>query len=219
MIKTGERPLHALRERGVEYVEVRCMDLDPFVPVGIAAPTMRFIDVFLLHCLLSPSPPDTPQEIASLGRNQHRAAAFGRQPGLKLERDGAEVLLTEWAEELMAQCTPLAAALDAVQGGSENAGGLVAARAALAAPDTLPSARALATIEQDFGKSYTAFIRAHAEQTRNHLLALPWAPARQAAYEAMSRESLAQTAALEAASTGDFESFRHAYLAPERLGA
>ena len=26
----GERPLHALRERGVEYVEVRLMDLDPF---------------------------------------------------------------------------------------------------------------------------------------------------------------------------------------------
>jgi len=39
---------------------------------------MRFIDVFLLHCLLSDSPSDTPQEIAELARNQHltaRAAA------------------------------------------------------------------------------------------------------------------------------------------------
>ncbi len=60
VIFPGERPLHALRERGVEYVEVRCMDLDPFVPVGIEPPTMRFIDLFLLHCLLSDSPPDTP---------------------------------------------------------------------------------------------------------------------------------------------------------------
>ncbi|MBP8831573.1 MAG: glutamate--cysteine ligase, partial [Acidovorax sp.] len=51
-VRTGERPLHALRERGVEYVEVRLMDLDPFVPVGITAPTMRLLDVFLLHCLL-----------------------------------------------------------------------------------------------------------------------------------------------------------------------
>ena len=39
VIRPGERPLHALRERGVEYVEVRCMDLDPFVPVGIDAQT------------------------------------------------------------------------------------------------------------------------------------------------------------------------------------
>ena len=67
----GERPLHALRERGVEYVEVRLMDLDPFVPTGITAQTMRFLDVFLLHCLLRESPADTPEEVSA-----HRA-----QPG------------------------------------------------------------------------------------------------------------------------------------------
>ena len=36
----GERPLHALRERGVEYVEVRLLDLDPFEPLGIGTDTM-----------------------------------------------------------------------------------------------------------------------------------------------------------------------------------
>jgi glutamate--cysteine ligase len=75
VIFRGERPLHALRERGVEYVEVRCMDLDPFVRVGIETSTMRFLDVFLLHCLLSDSPPDSAQEIGALARNQHRTAA------------------------------------------------------------------------------------------------------------------------------------------------
>ncbi|MDB5868281.1 MAG: glutamate-cysteine ligase, partial [Polaromonas sp.] len=39
VIRQGERPLHALRERGVEYIEVRLMDLDPFEPVGINAQT------------------------------------------------------------------------------------------------------------------------------------------------------------------------------------
>ena len=75
MIFQGERPLHALRERGVEYIEVRLMDLDPFVPVGITAQTMRFLDVFLMHCLLSDSAPDSPTEIAALARNQppHRS--------------------------------------------------------------------------------------------------------------------------------------------------
>ena len=84
VIKPGERPLHALRERGVEYVEVRLMDLDPFVPIGIKAQTIRFLDIFLLHCLLADSPPDTPQEIARMGRNQHKTAAYGREPGLRL---------------------------------------------------------------------------------------------------------------------------------------
>src|SRR3989442_5764159 len=63
VIRPGERPLHALRERGVEYVEVRAMDLDPFSAVGITADTIRFLDVFLLHCLLAGSPPDSRQEI------------------------------------------------------------------------------------------------------------------------------------------------------------
>src|SRR6266705_3158582 len=40
VIRPGERALHALRDRGVEYVEVRLMDLDPFHAVGIATGTM-----------------------------------------------------------------------------------------------------------------------------------------------------------------------------------
>jgi glutamate--cysteine ligase len=218
VIHSGERPLHALRERGVEYVEVRCMDLDPFVPVGITAQTMRFLDIFLLHCLLQSSPPDSPQEDGrELARNQHRTAAFGREPGLKLERDGQELLLTDWAAELLAECTPLAAALDAAHAGSDYAEALAAAQASAAAPDTLPSAQVLAAMQREHSNSYTAFVRAQSGHTREHLLALPWSADQQAAFEAEAEASLAQRRAIEAATTGDFESWRLAYLAPERL--
>jgi glutamate--cysteine ligase len=217
VIRAGERPLHALRERGVEYIEVRCMDLDPFVPVGITAQTMRFLDIFLLHCLLQDSPPDTPEEIAALGRNQHRTAAFGREPGLELERDGRSVRLAHWAAELLAQCAPIAEALDAAHGGSAHAEALDAAQAALADPELLSSSRALAIMRRDFDGSHTAFIQAQSEQVRNHLLALPFAAEQQAAFEAMARESVERQRAIEAADTVDFETFRVAYLAPERL--
>ena len=76
-IRRGERPLHALTERGVEYVEVRSLDVDPFSPVGIDTTTMRFLDVFLLHCLLSDSPPDSPDEIGVIAQNQYRVAERG----------------------------------------------------------------------------------------------------------------------------------------------
>ena len=219
VIRTGERPLHALRERGVEYIEVRCMDLDPFVPVGIQAQTIRFLDVFLLHCLLQDSPPDTPMEIAELGRNQHRVASHGREDGLALERDGRPVLLLDWAAEILHDCAPIAAALDAAHCTNDHTQALAAARAGTQAPDTLPSARVLATMAADFGGSYTGFIRAQADATRNHLLELPWAPEQQVAFEAMARDSIAEQAALEAADTVDFEAYRQAYLSPERLGA
>jgi glutamate--cysteine ligase len=217
VIHPGERPLHALRERGVEYVEVRCMDLDPFEPVGINAGTMRFLDVFLLHCLLADSPPDTPDEIAALGRNQHRTAAFGREPGLKLERGGREETLVEWAAEILAQCQPIAQALDALQGGTLHAQQLAAAQAALAAPDTLPSARALATMRADFGGSHARYTQAQSLQTRSHFRARPLTAEERERCTAEARASVERRIAIERADTGDFESWRRAYLAPERL--
>jgi glutamate--cysteine ligase len=220
VIRPGERPLHALRERGVEYVEVRCMDLNPFVAVGIDAATARFIDIFLLHCLFAESAPDTREEIAALGRNQHRTAASGRQPGLKLERGQREVALADWADEILAQCVPIAALLDAHAGGQGHRDALAEAARTLHKPDTLPSARVLATMASDFNGSYTGFIRAQAEIARRTLMALPWTPQQQREYEAQALESITKRQAIEAAdhaSGGDFEAWRRAYLDPARL--
>ncbi|HON31901.1 MAG TPA: glutamate--cysteine ligase, partial [Ottowia sp.] len=137
VIGSGERPLHALRERGVEYVEVRLMDLNPFEPVGIDAPTARFLDVFLLHCLLTDSPPDTPREIAALKANQHLTAARGREPGLCLDRGGEAVRLVDWAARIVAELGPIAEAMDAVHGGSAYVDAVARARQRLAAPGEL----------------------------------------------------------------------------------
>jgi glutamate--cysteine ligase len=217
VIRTGERPLHALRARGVEYIEVRCMDLDPFVPVGIAAQTVRFLDVFLLHCLLQDSPPDTPKEIAELGRNQHRVASHGREPGLALERDGRPVLLTDWAAELLRECAPIAQALDAAHASDAYTQALQAAVASLHAPETLPSARVLAAMAGDFGGSHLDFVRSCSQRTHAQLLALPWSERLHAEFQAMAAASVAESKALEAADTLDFEAYRQAYLSPERL--
>jgi glutamate--cysteine ligase len=205
VIVPGERPLHALRERGVEYIEVRCMDLDPFVPAGIAPATMRMIDIFLLHCLLDDSPLDSPYEIAELGRNQQRVAARGREPGLKLERGGVEVLMSDWLTEILTECGPIAAWLDAHEGTDAHAQALAAARAAVLAPDTLPSARVLAEMREKHGGSHDAFLRAHSLRTRAHMLELDL-PANVASHLAeLATESLAEQARIEAADTMPFE--------------
>ena len=91
------------------------MDLDPFEPVGISARTMRFLDVFLLRCLLAESPPDTPEEIVADSHNQERIASRGREPGLMLQRGGRAVALSDWADEVMALAQPVAEALELAQ--------------------------------------------------------------------------------------------------------
>lgn len=214
----GERPLHALRERGVEYVEVRLMDLDPFEPVGISAQTMRLLDVFLLHCLLSDSPPDTPQEIARITRNQQLTASRGREPGLQLDRGDGSVALVDWGRELLQQCQPLAQALDAAQGTQAHADALAQALAALQAPQGLPSARLLQAVTQDHDQDFLAFGLARSRAIHEHLRAMPWGEADQARLHAMSQESLQAQQRIEASDTMPFEIYRQQYIAPERLG-
>ena len=217
VIFPGERPLHALRERGVEYIEVRLMDLDPFIPVGITAQTMRFLDVFLLHCLLSDSPPDTPQEIAALGRNQHRTAARGREAGLLLERGDEQMALPDWGLEIVAECMPIAAALDAAHGGAHYSEALETAKVGLRDASTLPSARVLAAMSKDHDNSFVGFVRAQSAKTQATLQDLPYTKDLHDQYTALSQQSMAVQKEIEALDSMPFEIYRQQYVAADRL--
>lgn len=218
-IRPGERPLHALREHGVEYVEVRLMDLDPFSAIGITAPSIRLLDVFLLYCLLTDSPPDTPQEILALGRNQNRVAGRGREPGLKLERAGQMIELREWAGQLLAECEPIAAALDAAHGGGLHREALAATVQALANSLLTPSARVLADMARNHDNTYTRFALSHSVQHAAYLRALPLDREAEARFERAAAESLVRQREIEASDNVPFETYRQRYLSQELLEA
>ena len=218
VIFQGERPLHALRERGVEYVEVRLMDLDPFEPVGIHPRTLRFLDVFLLHCLSQPSPDDSPQEIAAMARNQQCVAERGREPGLRLQRGDATVALTDWGLELVRAFAPVAQALDAAHGSSDYSDAVAHAAHALQNPDTLPSARVLRSLVQDFGGSFAAFALAHSAQTKAQELATPLSPPALAHFEQLAQASRVAQLETEQGDSLPFDRYLTQYLSPQRLG-
>jgi len=215
--RSGERPLYALGDRGVEYVEVRCMDNDPFSPIGIAADTMRFLDVFLLHCLLSDSAPDSPEEIAAISRNQHRVAERGRDPDLRLQGRGQELGLAKWGADLLGEFEPIAAALDAAHRTSAYRDTLSAAGAALADSSATRSARMLAAIEQTHDKSYVAFALAQSVRHRGTLQDLPLPAEVKARYARMAEDSLTAQRKLEAADSVPFETYRQQYLSKDLL--
>ena len=216
-IRPGERALRALGERGVEYVEVRCVDVNPFHPVGIGAAEIRFMDIFLLHCLLQKSPNDTPQEIATMSRNQHLAAERGRDPQLRLDREGQPVAPAAWGAALLRECEPIAAALDDAHGGHAYRDVLSAAGDALSDRAALPSARFLRETEQDYGKSFPRFAVDYSQRHRRMLLDLPLSTAVTAHYARMAEDSLAAQRDIEAADTVPFEVHRQRYLAQDLL--
>jgi glutamate--cysteine ligase len=217
VIDAGERPLHALRARGVQYVEVRLLDLNPFEPIGISAQTLRFLDVFLLLCLRSESPLDSPQEIAAMSRNQQRVAERGREPGLALERAGQSVPLLDWAQAIIQAMQPLAAQLDAVYGNADYSAAVQAAERALLQPQLLPSAQVLEAITGPFAGSFLDFTAAQSLKIKQQMLALAPDAAAQSLLRQQSQDSVLAQRQLEAADNVPFEAYLEAYLSPQRL--
>ncbi|MEP6790485.1 MAG: glutamate--cysteine ligase, partial [Ramlibacter sp.] len=170
------------------------------------------------HCLLSESPPDSPQEIAAMARNQHKTAAYGREPGLQLERGDQQVTLAAWGAELVSSFEPIAASLDATHGTTDYRDALRSAQALLAEPQLLPSARVLAAMERDHENSFTGFVRAQSQQTKDKLLGLPYSAALHKKLDAMAQKSLQDQRDIEAGDTMPFEIYRQQYVSAERLG-
>ena len=209
--RSGERPLHALGERGVEYVEVRCMDVNPYLPLGIDAETIHFIDVFLLHCLLTDSPDDSPEEIEAQQRNRTRVVERGREPGLELEAMDGTRTLDAWGAELLDDCERVAAVLDRARGTDDASRSLAVQRARLADASLTPSARILAEMGDRgvpfFRVAMDASIR-HAE----HFAAADLSEETLARLAEESRASLAEQARIEAADEIDFATYRQRFI-------
>ena len=202
----GERPLHALAGRGVQYVEVRCMDIDPFEPTGISLATARFLDAYLLACALDDSPFLSAPAYAEANENFGLVTKEGRRPGLELERDGKPVPMQDWAAGLFAQIGRAAATLDAVRGTDEHVRAVATERAKLADASLTPSACVLQTL-RDEKQTFLQFALAQSERHAAHFLSRPLDAGSTAHFETLARESLDDQARLEREDAGSFDAF------------
>jgi glutamate--cysteine ligase len=209
--RSGERPIQALMSRGVQYVEVRCLDINPFLPLGIDLSESRFIDAFLLFCALADSPLLEGGECRSCTDNFLKVVKEGRRPGLHLQRDGRPVELKTWALELIEQIRPLAELLDRSQGGAAHGEALAAQQAKVEDADLTPSAQVLAALRQ--GTSFADFALQQSRRHAEYLRSRPLDTEQQAAFEQAAQRSLAEQAELEAQPQGDFDAFVAAYQA------
>ncbi|MFJ3482562.1 glutamate--cysteine ligase [Pseudomonas sp. NPDC090202] len=210
---SGERPIQALMARGVQYVEVRCLDINPFLPVGIDLQQSRFIDAFVLFCALQESPQLADCECGNASSNFLTVVKEGRRPGLQLSRNTSTIDLKVWADELLDKIEPIIALLDKAQGIDDHAKSLAAQRAKVADPSLTPSAQVLASMTEH-KEGFAAFsmrqARAHAENFRSRPLSVE----DQTDFETRARESLAQQAEMEQTEEPvDFDTFVGAYQA------
>jgi glutamate--cysteine ligase len=205
VIRTGERPVQALCNRGVQYIEVRCMDVDPFEPVGISLETGRFLDAFLMFCALEESPYINAMEGQVHAANFARTVKEGRRPGLTLTRDGQDVPLKDWALELIERIRPVALLLDQQHDEPVHENSLAVQKAKVDDATKTPSHRVLEEVRA-LGSANAFALRQselHAEYFRDSALM----PAEEAMFEELAAASLAEQAEIEQLDTGDFDDF------------
>ena len=203
----GETALSALQRRGVEYIEVRCLDINPFTPYGVTEEQVRFLDTFLLYCALQNSPATDGEEARIILENQKSVVNYGRQPELKLNHwEKGEITLQEWGSHLLEGMEPIAKILDEVKGTNQHQKALSTQQAKLLDSALTPSAQVLQAMEEN-NQSYPEFALQISQKFHERLSKNPINKNTLERMEAIALESISEQKALEEGSTESFDQF------------
>lgn len=203
----GERPITALFERGIQYIEVRCLDIDPFEPTGIHGHTARFVDAFLLYCALNNSP-----DFGEDGFCHESAANFstvvkeGRKPGLELWQGGVPVTLSGWAEQIFEGVRACAALLADQTGDRAYLDAIDYQHAKLLDVSLTPSARVLETLRET-QSSFHAFALGTSQDYTLHFKRAGLSDQERAEANRLRDQSIAEQQRLEADRSVSFDDY------------
>ena len=148
VIKTGECLFEALHARGVEYVEVRSLDINPYSEIGIDLEQIHFLDVFLTYCLLKESPNLSHKQSCIIKQNLNKVATQGRDANLELLDGENQRSLRNWADDVFSDLAEVAQLLDTANQGREYQEALHSQQQKIANPALTPSARILADMKE-----------------------------------------------------------------------
>jgi glutamate--cysteine ligase len=211
--RSGERPTKALLRAGVEYVEVRALDVSAFDPVGVNQNKLRFLEMFLALCLMKDSDPIGASEQDSLDANHVIVARRGREPGLTLQREGRPVQMLTWARELIDSMQGIAEVFDSGDQAKPYSAALAVQAAKVEDASRTPSARMLRELEST-GESFFDLALRMSRLHKEYFLAL-YQPnvQRQGEFAAAAEESLKAQEFIEAKDGMSFEQYLSEYSA------
>ena len=208
--ESGEKPTLALKRRGVMYVEMRSLDLNLFNPIGIEESTARFIEAFLLSCLLHDSPPQADEEFQINNSNQLLVANQGRKPGLMLNKNGQQLSLQAWAHQILDDMQPICALLDQGSLDKPYQLALQQQQALIDNPALTPSAHILACMQQNT-QEFGCFASNISALHKNYFMAQPLDSQVHQQFNDMAAASLQKQADIEAADNLSFDDFLTRY--------
>jgi glutamate--cysteine ligase len=175
VIKPGEKPSQALRDRGVEYIEVRALDVNPFVDTGISLEQIHFLDIFITYCAFIENKKFDCNSQQYYENNMNDVVLRGRDPTLLLsdENGDGEVKLKSiaaWGNELFDDMAKVALLLDEAYKTTQYSESILRERAKIDDANLTPSAEILSIMIED-EQSLTQYSLALAAKYRDETIA------------------------------------------------
>lgn len=205
-----EKPVDALIRNGIEYVELRSLDVNAYHPLGIDQVQLDFLEVFMLFCLFHSSNMIAAEERQEIDINLINVAHKGRTPLLKLRKDGDFIGLQQWGKTLFEQMAPVAVMLDTASTTTHYSEALLYHERMVDDPENTPSARMLAEMRQ-MGESFYAFANRMSQTHKRYFDVAPISSERLAMLKQSVEASHQRQLAIEKADTLTFEAFIKAY--------
>ncbi|MFI3246541.1 MAG: glutamate--cysteine ligase [Ferrimonas sp.] len=207
-IHSGETPSQALARGGVEYIEVRALDINPFSALGIERSQVLLLDLFLLDGLLQPSPRLSAADEQQNQANFTEVVLDGRRPNKMLMDDGQPRALSAWLMTLFERWQQLAPILDAAHGDMRYQQALAQWLPCVQDPNATLSAKVLAT---SLAKGHGQWACDLATEHRHELLNRPYAQLTEVQLVAAAEQSKMTQLAIEGADRGSFDDYLSAY--------
>jgi glutamate--cysteine ligase len=205
----GERPLKALETRGIEYIEVRGIDINPYSPIGIEASQIHFLDTFLLFCLLHNSPTFSLDNAMQWHNNQSIAVLDGLSQDCTMKTGDRTIFADSWAAQLFDQLSEVAKLLDQHESSPLHAQAIENHRNAFFSRVDLPASKQLNSLKQ--GVSYIEFGRALSESHNQALTAYSLPSNILETYQKQAKISLEEQQKMEENQTISYQNYVNSY--------
>jgi glutamate--cysteine ligase len=202
----------ALKQRGVRYVELRSLDVSVFDPLGVNETELRFLEAFLVFCLLHDSPPIDADERKAIDDNQMTVANRGREPAVLLNQGGQPRKLQDWALEIITLMEGVCELLDQGETNRSYSVALEQQKAVIHDPDLTPSARIIAEMRRN-KEPFFQFAKRWSEQHQAHFTSQPLKTEPQQFFTEQALLSLREQQELETLNEVPFAEYLQRYFA------
>lgn len=207
-----EKPTDALVRRGINYIEVRALDVNPFSSIGISQTQFDFLDVFLLSCLLIPSAELDEAQLNEAKENMNKVVLEGRNPELMLSNNGAAISLPQWCDTLFGYFSQAAMLLDKANDTDRYSLAVATEFEKVSNPDLTPSGKLLnLLLESD--KDNGVLGLELAKQYQQEMKQFAYTFTDEKGFAQQAEDSFAAQKDIEAADSKDFDTFISDYFA------